>query len=117
MAKSTYSASVGISLLSEHERRHAAGPITYGEDSRTGFASGAHVRHIEAGRLQTRLRRDDIERAPRQAPGFVGSVAHAIFQCVRDLDDEIAATKEHESHAPLGTRAIERHLETEARAV
>ena len=87
------------------------------EDLAARSPAVARFRHVEAGRLEARVRPGDVGRAPAQAPQVIGPVRHALLEVVRDLDHEIAAAEEQQPRAPGRVAAVEPQIEAQPSGV
>src|SRR5947209_11744044 len=116
MADPTYSLRSRRAL--QHQCLDAAGAAPDGHHPRAWLAADAHLRHVDAGRYQPRPRRIDVGDPPAQAIEPVLRLVHdgLLPWPAHDLDDEIAATEEHQL-APIGMRPVERHVEAKPCAV
>ena len=98
------------------QRGDAAGAAAHGEHPRARLAAGAHLGDIDAGGGEPGPRRIGVGDAPAQAPQPVARGIEVLAGPVHDLDDEVAAAKEHQP-APVRMRTVEPHVEPEPRAV
>ena len=96
--------------------RDAACPAAHRHHPRPRLAAGADFRDVDAGLNEPRMGGVDVGDAPAQAAQPVLRRIRLLARPVRDLDNQVAAAEEHQP-APIGVRAVERHVEAEPRAI
>ena len=100
----------------QQQGRNFAGVAAHGHHPRARLAAVAHFGDVDAGGEQPFPGRIDIGDAPGHAPQRIACRVGMLARPVRHLDDQVAAAEKHQP-APVGMRAVERHVEAKPGAV